>query len=301
MSYILESLKKSDQERHSSRSEKSAVKNEMKSVVERVVKSNAASYDNYLNDTNIKEPIKSKRWVFLAFLLSIVFVFFAYVYWPTIKVTDTNPPPLELTNSVLQNNTVSSSVDTSSALPSLTISETVRPTVKKNTLSVMDDHSLIKKESGPGLGKNSEAAIKETSTANIFPAVDILYQDIRQEESESINVLYDTEAVEEIGVVGSANAAVSATPKESEKNVPAIPSVFTLDRQLQQSIPAISYGAHIYASDNKSGFVILDGAKRRAGEKMSSGIYVEKIHGDFVVLSFRGIIFSLPAMKNWNP
>ena len=289
MSYILESLKKSDQERHLSHSEKSAVK------------SNAASYDNYLNDTNIKEPIKSKRWVFLAFLLSIAFVFFAYVYWPTIKVKDTNTPPLELTNSVLQNNTVSSSVDISSALPSLTIAETVQPTVKNSTLSVIDDHSLIKKESDPDLGKNSESAIKETSTANIFPAVDILYQDIRQEESESINVLYDTEAVEEIGVVGSANAAVNVTPKEPEKNVSTIPSVFTLDRQLQKSIPAIRYGAHIYASDNKSGFVILDGAKRRAGEKMSSGIYVEKIHGDFVVLSFRGIIFSLPAMKNWNP
>lgn len=289
MSYILESLKKSDQERHSSHSEKSAVK------------SNAASYDNYLNDTNIKEPIKSKRWFFLAFLLSIVFVFFAYVYWSTIKVTDTDALPLETNNTILQNNTVSSSVDTSSALPSLTIAETVQPTVKNSTLSVIDDHSLIKKESGSGLGKNSESAIKETSTANIFPAVDILYQDIHQEESESINVLYDTEAVEEIGVVGSANAAVNVTPKEPEKNVSTIPSVFTLDRQLQKSIPAIRYGAHIYASDNKSGFVILDGAKRRAGEKMSSGIYVEKIHGDFVVLSFRGIIFSLPAMKNWNP
>ena len=289
MSYILESLKKSDQERHSSHSEKSAVK------------SNAASYDNYLNDTNIKEPIKSKRWFFLAFLLSIVFVFFAYVYWSTIKVTDTDALPLETNNTILQNNTVSSSVDTYSALPSLTIAETVQPTAKNSTLSVIDDHSLIKKEPDQNLGKNFESAIKETSTANIFRAVDILYQDIHQEESESISVLYDTEAVEEIGVVGSANAAVNVTPKEPEKNVPTIPSVFTLDRQLQQSIPAINYGAHIYASDNKSGFVILDGAKRRAGEKMSSGIYVEKIHGDFVVLSFRGIIFSLPAMKNWNP
>ncbi|EGG95345.1 hypothetical protein IMCC1989_768 [gamma proteobacterium IMCC1989] len=293
MSYILESLKKSDQERHSSRSEKSVVKIE--------AKSKAASYDNYLNDTNIKKPIKSKKWVFLAFLLSIAFVFFAYVYWPTIKVTDTNTPPLEIGDAILQNNTVSSSVGSSSALPSLTMAETVQPTVKNSTLSVMDDHSLIKKELDPDLGKNSEAAIKETSTVNTFPAVDILYQDIRQEESESISALYETEAVEEIGVVANSNAAVSTTPKESEKNVLAIPSVFTLDRQLQQSIPAISYGAHIYASDNKSGFVILDGAKRRVGEKMSSGIYVEKIHGDFVVLSFRGIIFSLPAMKNWNP
>ncbi|MFT6102371.1 MAG: hypothetical protein ACJA2B_000813, partial [Candidatus Endobugula sp.] len=34
-----------------------------------------------------------------------------------------------------------------------------------------------------------------------------------------------------------------------------IPSIFNLDRQFQKGIPAIIYGAHVYVSDNKSGFV----------------------------------------------
>jgi hypothetical protein len=47
--------------------------------------------------------------------------------------------------------------------------------------------------------------------------------------------------------------------------------------------------------------VILNGAKRKAGEKMRSGIYIEKVAESELVLSYQGLVFSLPAMKNWTP
>jgi hypothetical protein len=62
----------------------------------------------------------------------------------------------------------------------------------------------------------------------------------------------------------------------------------------------VDYGAHIYATDNNSGFVILDGARRRAGDQLDSGLYIEKIEEESVILSFNGMLFSLPAMKSWQ-
>jgi hypothetical protein len=78
-----------------------------------------------------------------------------------------------------------------------------------------------------------------------------------------------------------------------------IPSIYDIDQLTKKNIPAIDYGAHIYATDNKSGFVILNGARRRAGDKLENGIYVERILEDSVVLSYNGIVFSLPSMKSW--
>ena len=78
-----------------------------------------------------------------------------------------------------------------------------------------------------------------------------------------------------------------------------IPSIYDLDISYKRTLPTLSYGAHIYASDANSGFVILNGARRRTGDRLQNGVYIEKINEDDVVLSYNGTLFSLPAMKSW--
>lgn len=89
--------------------------------------------------------------------------------------------------------------------------------------------------------------------------------------------------------------------KEPETKEPEvlIPSIYDLDRLAKKNIPSINYGAHIYASDKKSGFIILNGARRRIGDRLDNGIYIEKIAEEAVILSYEGTLFSLPAMKSW--
>lgn len=96
----------------------------------------------------------------------------------------------------------------------------------------------------------------------------------------------------------SLNPIVEAPVAQSE--AVRIPSIYQLDAYVRKDIPSVDYGAHIYATDNNSGFVILDGARRRAGDKLDSGLFVEKIEEESVVLSFNGTLFSLPAMKSWE-
>lgn len=81
----------------------------------------------------------------------------------------------------------------------------------------------------------------------------------------------------------------------------SIQSIYDVKRSIQSTIPAIDYGAHVYATGSNNGFVILNGAKRKAGEKTRGGVYIERVEEDAVILSYRGIVFSLPAMTSWNP
>ncbi len=95
------------------------------------------------------------------------------------------------------------------------------------------------------------------------------------------------------------NVAILTEQKQKSNSNVVIPSIYALDSTVKKKIPSINYGAHIYATDNKSGFVILNGARRRIGDKLSNGVFVEKIAEESVVLSFNGTVFSLPAMKSW--
>lgn len=79
----------------------------------------------------------------------------------------------------------------------------------------------------------------------------------------------------------------------------SIPFIRDIDWSIKDKVPSIDYSAHIYAPGARKGFVILNGAKKHEGDRLSQGIYVEKIEEDAVVLSYEGLIFKLPAMKSW--
>ncbi|MBX2809325.1 MAG: general secretion pathway protein GspB [Cellvibrionaceae bacterium] len=140
----------------------------------------------------------------------------------------------------------------------------------------------------------------------------------------AINVLYDAVSVAQAPASGQTKLLVtdSAVATDVSKNpspvkpvdttqaasrpqlapadVSVIPKVYDLDSFSKRKIPAIDYGAHIFATDQASGFVILNGAKKHAGERLRNGIYIEKIAEDNVILSYNGVVFSLPAMKSWS-
>jgi hypothetical protein len=82
---------------------------------------------------------------------------------------------------------------------------------------------------------------------------------------------------------------------------PLPPYINALTWQQQKTIPALEYGAHIYSSRSGSGFVILNGSKRFAGDQVTSNLLIEAILVDAVQLNFEGLRFRLPAMESWSP
>lgn len=140
-------------------------------------------------------------------------------------------------------------------------------------------------------------------------AVNDLYRSASQPQSQQTVTLpalppavESTDSRIESSIANSSpvTTASSTDTASSNSEEAPIPSIYDLERLIKRDIPQINYGAHIYATDNSSGFVILNGARRRVGDRLNNGIYIEKIRAEDVILSYNGTVFSLPAMKSWS-
>jgi len=69
---------------------------------------------------------------------------------------------------------------------------------------------------------------------------------------------------------------------------------------IKSEIPPIRYIAHVYSGSNKAGFAILNDQKLEPGDKLADELYLEKVDKDHIVMSFRGYFFRLMAMQNWD-
>ncbi len=88
----------------------------------------------------------------------------------------------------------------------------------------------------------------------------------------------------------------SVAPVEPKKWVPHISE---MPESLQAAIPSIEFSAHVYAFDASAGFVILNGSTRYPGDRIAADIIVEEIIEDGVVLSYKGQSFRLDSMRDW--
>ena len=142
-----------------------------------------------------------------------------------------------------------------------------------------------------------EKAIQEKTQ----PEVEVLYEKLNAKRNESgESTVIDNEEIVEVTAVPEEVLTEAVTETTAEEPEVIIPSIYELDRLTKKNIPPLDYGAHIYATDNSSGFVILNGARRRAGDRLANGVYIEKIAEEDVILSHNGTVFSLPAMKSWS-
>lgn len=147
-----------------------------------------------------------------------------------------------------------------------------------------------------------EAVVVQRQPKLVSPQAAQLYSKVEVSDEGNINQLYKNSQSQMVDIKQQKTESKQETIVEKDISTTAdIASIFELERSVQNQIPVINYDAHIYASDQRSGFVILNGVKRRVGEKMRNGIYVERIDKNHLVLSYQGIIFSLQSMQNWQP
>lgn len=320
MSYILDSLKKSDRERQASQRSDDA------SLMEDDVDDNR--HLRFIFESSSEKQVtgillKSLA-VFIAFL---VIIFSLSINVNKIKDIFLSGDELSIIDEIVETRVVENGVVESSAIED----EVLELGVGVNGLADKNHGEKYLPNKGSKFIKNSEknnvsiddAFYEKNVTQNmsegsnaklgaVIPEVTGLYNQSVAPNKNEIGNLYKNSASlddkESMVVDQNENESIVVYPSknnnpfiENEALIKGVPSIFALDRQLQKEIPAIDYGAHIYATDHKSGFVILNGVKIRGGEKMRNGIYVEKVNEDFVVLSYQGVVFSLPAMKSWQP
>ena len=77
------------------------------------------------------------------------------------------------------------------------------------------------------------------------------------------------------------------------------PFLSNLSQQTKDDIPTLYYQRHDYSDDQSISSVVLNGKKVTVGGSPMSGMKVDEILTDSVVLSYRGTQFRLRALNSW--
>ena len=164
--------------------------------------------------------------------------------------------------------------------------------------------------SGRGLNNNSFAQSNLPNVQSANAAVNSLYAQENDTNTHTSNSASNstqtnkTQTSAEV-ILNSVDArladAVAAEYRASERAVNNVPNVEQLPRHLQFTVPALDYSAHIYSSDERSGFAIINGRSRYKGDILSKNLFVEAVEEDGVVLNVQGVSFKVSAMKSWQP
>lgn len=77
------------------------------------------------------------------------------------------------------------------------------------------------------------------------------------------------------------------------------PFIASLSQQTKDNIPSIFYQRHDYSGTPSQSSVVLNGKTVKAGGSAASGVKVDEILPDSVVLTYRGTQFRLRALNSW--
>jgi len=86
--------------------------------------------------------------------------------------------------------------------------------------------------------------------------------------------------------------------KKTTTEVDNIQSLTQMPQWVQDGIPTLHFEQHIYATDGQ-GWVHVNGRDRYEGDQITEDVVLDEILPQQVILTYRGEIFSLPALTNW--
>ena len=90
-----------------------------------------------------------------------------------------------------------------------------------------------------------------------------------------------------------AEIVAAPEPEKPEKpvEVPAIPLLEELPPDLKATIPDLSFAGHVYAAEGKQRMIMINMRVVREGDMVSSGLILEEIEENGVVLRYQEVTF----------
>ncbi len=196
MSYILDSLKKSDQERHSTQPN--------------ATEPLAALHDNYLTSTDKEAPFWSTWLIALVVLFFIVGLLLSDQYFFPINSVENDIGSLGGGDQALSQNIENSpAIDDHRIEGAAQIAEV--PPIVKASQAIVEDVQAGSVLRGRGeIEKPEMPLIKKENIAEVSSAVDTLYQQTGVEEKTSIDTLYENDGVAEVEAIKESIVVKSA-------------------------------------------------------------------------------------------
>jgi len=263
MSYILEALKKSEQERN-----RGSVP-DIKSV------------HDY-----IPPPITAKRswwpWVLLA-VIGINVVILGVVYLggngTDARKTTTGSDEIASTNS----NHSQASSNTNVAAPTMP-----SPSVPRNVQKPEPTHIAKVPQENHSKRTTPQQTLQETphKTPRVIVSKVPLTRD---------NTVGNTAEQQRIEAERAKNAV---KPGKVKKAVALLPA--DLPENIRKQIPNIAFEGHVYSSTVSRRSVMINGKKMRQGDAMSGGLVLKEITPFGAEFEYQGYVFKLNALQDWS-
>jgi general secretion pathway protein B len=95
-------------------------------------------------------------------------------------------------------------------------------------------------------------------------------------------------------------ASTAAANPSTDTEDDVIYDIADLPEDVKRDLPPITFAGHVYSSSKSQRSVMLNGKKMREGEEVTQGLVLEQITVDGVVLRAQGYRFKLGALQDWS-
>ncbi|MFZ5841885.1 MAG: general secretion pathway protein GspB [Pseudomonadota bacterium] len=99
---------------------------------------------------------------------------------------------------------------------------------------------------------------------------------------------------------GAAEPAPVGDAGDTASDAPP-PNVNALPLEIRQQLPLLTMNSHIYASNARDSFVMINGVSLNPGDEVSAGLRLIAVVPEGAVLAFNGQRFLLPALASFSP
>jgi general secretion pathway protein B len=88
--------------------------------------------------------------------------------------------------------------------------------------------------------------------------------------------------------------APAAAPRAAADPDESLPLLTQLPADIQQSVPAVSFGGYMYSSNPADRLLLIDKVLRKEGDSVAPGLILERLLPKCAVLNYRGTRYRVP-------
>ncbi|WP_455210760.1 general secretion pathway protein GspB [Kaarinaea lacus] len=159
--------------------------------------------------------------------------------------------------------------------------------------------STPQKSAEKSQSNRSAKETRDTGEANvIFSDEPLTVSEKELKNAESIDDLSALSDVQIIPDTDSSAGDFSELPSKSLDD--KVYDIVELPDSVKRALPAISFAGHVYSSTQSQRSVMLNGKKMREGQEVTKGLVLEEITVEGVVLRSQGYRFKLGALQDWS-
>lgn len=281
MSYILDALKKSEQERAR------GTIPDIKAV----------------HHTRSAENKKTSYWryILLAVLLINATGLGFWIYQKNRQVTEENQQTADMTPEAGVDDSVSFEI------PTTGIAENVSENSQNTQEQLARNLAALENQGAQQTEQQSTPAKSQTPDVNKSPTqssarsnVVFSKEPLSATDMENAETVDDDAAAIKDTDITSQNQITTAAAEARENVAKKLYEIAELPADVKRNLPEISFAGHVYSSSKSQRSVMMNGKKMREGQEVTKGLLLEEITMEGVILRSQGYRFKLGALQDWS-